>query len=82
MKKLFWVGLGIGIGMLAAQQWAKARSTSPLKATDSVLDRISSIVEGASGAFKEGMSSREAELREALGLDTAPRGRHSDEPRS
>lgn len=82
MKKLFWVGLGIGIGVLAAQQWAKARSTTPLKASDSVLDRVASIVEGASGAFKDGMSARESELREALGLDTAPRGRHADQPRS
>lgn len=82
MKKLFWVGLGIGIGVLAAQQLAKARSTTPLKASDSVLDRITSLVEGASDAFRDGMSSRETELREALGLDAAPRGRHSNETRS
>lgn len=81
MKKLFWVALGIGIGVLAAQQLAKAKSATPLKAADSVLDRVSSLVEGASDAFRQGMNTREAELRAALGLDTAPRGRHAHDPR-
>lgn len=82
MKKLFWIALGIGIGALAAKQLSKARSTTPLKAADSVLDRVAGIVDNASTNFREGMSARENELREALGLDTAPRGRHADEPRA
>jgi len=81
VKKLFWVALGVGIGVLAAKQLAKARSTSPLKAADTFLDRVTAVVDHAAGAFKDGMSSREGELRTALGLDDAPRGRHAGDPR-
>ena len=81
MKKLFWVTLGGGIGVLASRQLAKARATAPLKVADSVLDRITAVVDTASSAFREGMSSREGELRNALGLDDAPRGRHAGDPR-
>lgn len=78
MKKMFWVAVGIGIGVLAARQFAKARATTPAKAADGAIDRVAAVVQSASDAFREGMSTREAELREALGLETAPRGRHAD----
>lgn len=80
MKKLFWVAVGIGIGVLAAQQLNKARTLTPGRAADSILDRITSTVDNASRAFKEGMSAREDELRAALGVDDAPRGRHASQP--
>jgi len=82
VKKLFWVAMGIGIGVLAARQFAKARATTPGAAADNVLDRVVAMVQSTTDTFREGMDSREAELREALGLEVAPRGRHADAPRS
>ncbi|RII43122.1 hypothetical protein [Galactobacter valiniphilus] len=79
MKKLFWVALGVGIGVLAARQLSKARTSGgPLALADAGLDRVSGWVETAGAAFKDGMATREAELRAALGIDEAPRGRHAD----
>ncbi|MGO3153908.1 MAG: hypothetical protein ACTIJJ_14975 [Galactobacter sp.] len=80
MKKLFWVAVGIGIGVLASRQLARVKTTSataPLAIADSALDRVTSLVRGAASSFKEGSATREAELRAALGIDEAPRGRHA-----
>lgn len=78
MKKFFWVAVGIGIGALATRQLARVKAAAPIAAADSALDRITTILQGASSAFHEGMTTREAELRQALGVDAAPRGRHAD----
>jgi hypothetical protein len=78
VKKLFWVALGVGIGVLGARQLSKARARGPLALADTALDRVSGWVESAGAAFKDGMATREAELRTALGIDEAPRGRHAD----
>jgi hypothetical protein len=84
VKKFFWVAIGIGIGVLASRQLARVKTnavSAPLALADSTLDRFGSLVRGASANFKDGMNSREAELRVALGLEIAPRGRHADTER-
>jgi hypothetical protein len=81
VKKIFWVAVGIGIGVLASRQLARVKATSasaPLALADSALDRITSLARNAASNFQAGSTAREAELRVALGIETAPRGRHAD----
>ncbi|MCG7304230.1 hypothetical protein MHJ63_02880 [Pseudoglutamicibacter albus] len=77
MKKLFWLILGVSIGVMASRQLQRIRTQGVRSSADSVLDRTASVVESTIAAFKEGSAEREAELRSALGVDKAPSGRRA-----
>lgn len=68
MKKFLWVVIGVGVGVLATKKYTEVSSGAALnRQVGKYADRISEVV----GAFREGMNSREVELRSALGVDTA-----------
>jgi hypothetical protein len=81
MRRLFWVALGATIGVLVVHKVTKtARAYSPSGVAQGLSGGLSDLGEGLremAQAVREGMAEREAELREALGVDagTLPDGR-------
>ncbi|WP_431709368.1 hypothetical protein [Glutamicibacter uratoxydans] len=66
MKKIFWVAIGVGVGVLAAKKYQEVSSGAALnRQVGKYADQLSDIAQ----AFKTGMSQREEELRTALGVD-------------
>jgi len=81
MRRLFWVALGATIGVLVVHKVTKtARAYSPSGVAEGFSASLSDLGEGLhemAQVVREGMAEREAELREALGIDTGtlPDGR-------
>jgi hypothetical protein len=81
MRRLFWVALGATIGVLVVHKVTKAaRAYSPSGVAQGLSGSLSDLGEGLqemAQVVREGMAEREAELREALGVDagTLPDGR-------
>lgn len=72
MKKLFWVGIGIGVGVLVARKLNEARDLASAEGLNRTVGRFSDSLHEVADAFRSGMNERETELRLALGLDEAP----------
>jgi len=80
LKKIFWVGVGVGVGALAYRKLSEARSLAGPEGLNRVVGRHADDVADTLAAFREGMAAKETELRDSLGLDPAPeagRGRHA-----
>ncbi len=69
MRRLFWVALGATVGVLVVRKVSKAaQAYTP----EGVSRSLSSLADGLlelAQVVREGMVEREAELREALGID-------------
>lgn len=72
MKKLFWVGIGIGVGVLAARKLAEAKDLASADGLNRSVGRLGDSLHELAVAFRTGMNERETELRQALGLDETP----------
>ena len=74
MRRLFWLGAGAAVGILVVAQMRKAaKAVTPA----GIADRAGASADMAAaraGSFwaevRSGMKEREAELREALGIDS------------
>lgn len=76
MKKLFWIAVGVGITVVVV---VKGREIMRMATPQGVAEQASKVgrnIEGRVAQFvtdvQTHMSSREAELRDALGMDPAP----------
>jgi Family of unknown function (DUF6167) len=85
VRRLFWVALGATVGVLVVRKVTKtAQAYSPSGVAQGLSGGLSDLAEGLremAEVVREGMAEREAELRYALGLDTAtlPEGREMSE---
>ncbi len=71
MRRLFWFIVGTLVGVWIVTRLKKrAQALTPQSMQNSV-DKLASAVRQFGDEVREGMDQREAELREALGLDTA-----------
>lgn len=71
MKRFIWMGAGIAIGVLAMRKFqATKQAIGPEGLNRAVAGVADSIAEFAH-ALREGMTEREADLRAALGIDSA-----------
>ncbi|GAB3650413.1 hypothetical protein GCM10027591_07800 [Zhihengliuella somnathii] len=80
IKKIFWVGIGIGVGALAYRKLTEAKELAGPAGLNRAVGRLTDEAAATLAAFRDGMTSKEAELRSSLGLDPAdpaPAGRHS-----
>lgn len=73
MKRLFWTGLGIAVGVMATRKITEAAAAlTPAGMTDRLSDSIT-VLGGAVREFgqdlRDAMWDREDELYEALGLN-------------
>jgi hypothetical protein len=78
MRRLFWLALGVTLGVLIVRKLtAAAERLTPTGVSRSFGDGLSSLAESIgdfSAEVRAAMRDRESELREATGLDgTAPR---------
>lgn len=71
MKKIFWVGIGIGIGVLAARRLASAKDMVGPDGLNRAVGRFADSLHDVADAFREGMNERETELKAALGVADA-----------
>jgi hypothetical protein len=80
MRRLFWIGVGATVGVLAVRTVSRAaRQYTP----EGISQSLASLGEGLrelAGSIRDGMDQREDELRFALGIDTQtlPEGRRLD----
>ena len=72
MKKIFWLGVGITIGVIAARKIAAAQGAFGPDGLNRAVGRASDAVHDFADALRESMDARETDLRLALGLDQAP----------
>ncbi len=69
MKRIFWLLVGIGLGVYAVTRLrSRAKALSPAGLTNAA-DKIADAVRDFGDQVRAGMDQRETELREALGLD-------------
>lgn len=71
VKKLFWVGIGVGVGVLATRKVNSLRQNLGRDGLNRSVGRLADALAYSADAFRDGMHGREAELRSALGLDDA-----------
>ncbi|MFI5086455.1 MAG: hypothetical protein ACHP7K_11065 [Actinomycetales bacterium] len=71
MKKLFWLGLGIGIGVYAVRKVSAGKAMLGAEGRNRAVGRLSDSIVHFADAVREGMNEREGDLRTALGVDTA-----------
>ncbi len=77
MKKIFWLGIGITVGVLATRKIAAARGAIGPDGLNRAVGRASDAVHDFADALRQNMGEREADLRLALGIDQEPpAGRH------
>lgn len=77
MKKIFWLGVGITIGVIAARKIAAAQGTFGPEGLNRAVGRVSDAVHDFADALRENMDERESDLRLALGIDQEQAaGRH------
>ncbi|RAN79678.1 MULTISPECIES: hypothetical protein [Arthrobacter] len=69
MKKIFWLGVGITIGVVAARKLAAAKGAIGPEGLNRAVGRAADAVHDFADAMREGMGERETDLRAALGLD-------------
>jgi hypothetical protein len=69
MKKIFWLGVGITIGVVAARKLAAAKGALGPAGLNRAVGRVSDSIHDFADALRESMDERESDLRGALGLD-------------
>ncbi len=70
MRRLFWIGVGATVGVLAVRRVSR---TAHRYTPEGVSQSLSSLGDGMrelAASVREGMEQREDELRFALGIDT------------
>ncbi|GER22185.1 hypothetical protein NCCP1664_06820 [Zafaria cholistanensis] len=70
-NRILWVGIGVGIGALAARKIIRVRDAASAEGLNRTVARLADGFHDVAGAFREGMASRETELRSALGIADA-----------
>jgi hypothetical protein len=77
MKKIFWLGVGITIGVIAARKISAAQGAFGPEGLNRAVGRVSDSIHDFADALRENMNERESDLRVALGVDQAgTTGRH------
>lgn len=69
MKKIFWLGVGITIGVVAARKLAAAKGAIGPEGLNRAVGRAADAVHDFADALRDSMGERESDLRAALGLD-------------
>lgn len=70
MRRLFWLSLGATIGVLAVRKVTRAAQAYTPAGLSSGLSNLGEGLKDLAAAVREGMSEREQDLRQALGIDT------------
>ena len=71
MNRIIWMGIGVAIGVIAFRKITETQSALGPQGLNRAVGRLSDGLFDFADAVREGMGEREAELRSALGMDTA-----------
>lgn len=71
MKRIFWFVTGTVVGVYAVTRLKKKAQVLAPESVQASLDRLAGAVRHFGDEVRIGMSERETELRDALGIDTA-----------
>ncbi|NYE94325.1 hypothetical protein FHU41_000546 [Psychromicrobium silvestre] len=69
IKRIFWLGLGVTVGVIAARKLGQAQQSIGPAGLNRAVGRINDDLHNFADAVWDGMNRRETELRSALGLD-------------
>jgi hypothetical protein len=82
MRRLFWLGLGVSLGVVIMRRVSKiAERLTPKGAVDTLGSSLIDLAHGIgdfAGEVRASMSSRERQLREGTGLETLRGGRSAN----
>ncbi|MBT1003720.1 hypothetical protein KIH31_14030 [Paenarthrobacter sp. DKR-5] len=71
MKRIFWMGLGVAVGVLAVRKFNETRSALGPEGLNRAVARLADGVQNFAEAVRDGMNQRETDLRSALGVEAA-----------
>ena len=71
MKRLIWMGAGIAIGVLAVRKISATKQTFGPEGLNRAVASLADSVADFTHTFRTGMTEREADLRAALGIESA-----------
>ncbi|MEB7503337.1 hypothetical protein NGB94_02710 [Arthrobacter koreensis] len=70
MKRVFWMSIGITIGVIAVRRISDAKESLGPAGLNRAVGTAADALHDFTDAFRGAMNQREGELRSALGLDT------------
>lgn len=71
MKRIVWMGIGVAIGVIAFRKVSQAQSSLGPEGLNRAVGRLADGVYDFADAVRAGMHEREADLRAALGVESA-----------
>ena len=72
MKRIFWLIIGIAVGVYAVTRLKKRAQVLAPESLQQSAAKVAAAIRHFGDEVREGMAERETELRDALGIDTAP----------
>jgi hypothetical protein len=76
MRRLFWVAVGAAAGIYAVRKVQKTMHAYSPSGLAERAEGVGGSIRAFAGEVRAGMADREAELREALGMDAAHDAAH------
>jgi F0F1-type ATP synthase membrane subunit a len=71
MKRLFWLIVGVAVGVYAVTRLKKRAQQLAPESLQQSAEKVASAIRHFGDEVRAGMAERETELRDALGIDTA-----------
>ena len=71
MKRIFWLVIGIAVGVYAVTRLKKRAQVLAPESLQQSAEKVASAIRHFGDEVRAGMAERETELRDALGIDTA-----------
>jgi len=71
VKRIFWLIVGIAVGVYAVTRLKKRAQVLAPEAVQESAAKLASAIRHFGDQVREGMAEREAELKDALGIDAA-----------
>lgn len=75
MKRVFWMGVGVAIGVIAFRKVTAAKAGLGPQGLNRAVARLADGVFEFADAVRDGMHEREEDLRSALGISEPDSGR-------
>ncbi|WP_433159162.1 DUF6167 family protein [Kribbella sp. CA-247076] len=70
MKRIFWLVVGIAVGVYAVTRLKKRAQVLAPESLQESAAKVAAAIRHFGDEVREGMAERETELRDALGIDT------------
>jgi F0F1-type ATP synthase membrane subunit a len=78
IKRIFWLVIGIVVGVYAVTRLKKRAKVLAPESLQASAEKVAAAIRHFGDEVRAGMAEREAELNDALGIDTAANDREDD----